>query len=218
MKRLFSLFCVGVLGVTAAVAHAGTITDMGSVYTLTYTSAGTNLFDVHLRIDTTNFQTAGDFLNAVGLKIVNQNSDFLSATTLISGPAGYGTGASNNTFPAATIDGGVNANGCSGNGGGFFCSPYLGAGFGVPVGHVYDFTWLVNTTLADLFTGIDEASVKALYLDSTGQQNGITSRQITLDPGPTPPIPEPSSLILLGSGVLAAAGIARRKMMASLRN
>ena len=209
LRKILTLCSFALFG-TAVAAHAGTITDLGSVYTLTYASAGTNLYDVFLTIDTTGFTgPSSSYLNDVALKIVSQNSDFLTAPTLISGPSGYPT-----TTQATGINGGGNA-GCNGPSNGFFCSQYNGAGRGLLVGSVYNFEWSVSAALSDLLTGTNDASIKALYLSSVGRNNGLTSAAITLDP--TPPVPEPSSLVLLASGILGAGGMMRRRIIAACK-
>jgi hypothetical protein len=176
---------------------------LGSSYTLTYiTTANPDAFNVQLVIDTSGFTNpTTDTLNAVALKVSSSNP----TVTLLSGPTSF----------TSVMAGGLSASGCDGHGSGFFCSP--SSGLGVPVGSpadVYTFDYLVTLASAsDLFTNPLEASVKALYVDTTGKQNGITSEGITLQPGAVPPtVPEPSSIFLLGTGLLGLAVTVKRKL------
>jgi hypothetical protein len=213
------LFLLPVVGLWAHVARADTIggascgSCLGSTYTLTYnTTANPDVFQIFLTIDASGYSNgAGDELNAVALKITSQTSHITSVNLVSPIPTGFGT----------TVFTGLDANGCAGGGGsnGFFCSVSTGLGLDVgSAGDVYTFQWTLKLVdPGDLFLGLNEASIKALYVDAEGQQHGITSEEITLQPGgphPPPPIPEPSSLLLLGAGTLTLAALLRRKMFA----
>lgn len=210
LRKLLFLFPIGLLMLVPS-AKADTIGPScascnGSSYTLNYeTTADPDVFDIFLTVDTTGFTGAStDSLNSVALKLVSQSSSISSVTLLSPLSDGFST----------TVYSGLNANGCAGGGGGFFCSE--STGLGLAVGGVYTFEWQLTLTSADaLFTELNEASVKALYVTSQGHQNGITSENITLDPStPVSPVPEPSSLMLFGTGAMGIAAAMRRRLMA----
>jgi hypothetical protein len=176
---------------------------LGSSYTLQYAAtANPNVFDIFLTVNTSATTLPGDFLNAVAPKV----SSSFTSVSFISGPS---------TF-TNVVTGGLSATGCDGSGSGFFCSGSSSA-TGVPVGSgdIYHFEWAVTlASPGDLFTGTHQASIKALFVNSAGQQAGITSEDITLQPGgapPPPPVPEPGSLLLVCTGLIgAAAGVRHR--------
>jgi hypothetical protein len=114
--------------------------------------------------------------------------------------------------PFGTVqDGGLAAGGCNGSGSGFFCSG--GTGLAIGPGHVYNWEWAITlASPGDLFTGSNEASIKASFVTPAGGNAGITSEDITLQPGTTPSVPEPSTLMLLGTGALGLAGAIKRRL------
>jgi hypothetical protein len=202
-KKLLLLSCLSLFGFVAS-AKADTIgptncgSCLGSSYTLTYTATSNpDIFDIFLTVDTSATTLPGDFLNAVAPKV---SSSFVNVA-FVSGP--FGT----------VQTGGIAAGGCNGSGSGFFCSG--GTGLAIGSGDVYSWEWAITlASPGDLFTGSDEASIKASFVTPKGGNAGITSEDITLQPGTTPSVPEPSTLVLLGTGALGIAGAIKRRLLA----
>ena len=185
------------------VATADTVTDTTNniVYTATIGSdasdpAGTQ--DVTLVIDATGFNQGSGWLTSVAMQLGS------GTITLESAPGG--TSAWTVVQP-----GGLNGNGCDGDGAPFSCIENLTASTAVPASGTYTFVFDVTGLPSGITIGSD---VKAEYntsQDASGKNLGITSQGIDLTPGTTTPAPEPASLTLLGLGLLGAPFLRRRK-------
>jgi hypothetical protein len=195
----------------------------GALYTLTY--SGTALpdadtlhetFRISLAIDTNSYTGGGVFLDNVAIKVGSSTT----SVSLFAAPGGTGN------WSSPTLDSGIDNSGCSAGGNGFFCVDGLANGgkgvavtTGNGVGTDFTFTFDVTVPNGDLLTA---ATIKARYTDSTGvgHAGSLLSEDITLQTGGTdggsgggdnPQVPEPSTMLLLGSGLVLMGRMIRRK-------
>jgi hypothetical protein len=179
----------------------------GTIYTLTYdpvpdsSTSTTQTFDIFLSLNTSGTIVppatggVGPNLAAVALKVSSKATGML-----VSAPAaGW-----------AEMDGGLGSGGCDGSGSGFICAQNLTTPLTVPDG-TYKWEFDVTVPTGTLITSTLGSSVKALYEDTTGKHNGITSEGITLQVASVPSVPEPATLALFGLG-LVGLGLRRKRV------
>jgi PEP-CTERM motif len=184
-------------------AEAVPFTDLGVTYDATFqltsSGGGNSTYLIDITANTAGSTLPGSFLNALSIKIASSVLNF--SPVPVSGPAG-----------SAVQAGGISSGGCNGSGSGFICdhfTPIL-----MPNGTV---EVKLSETIATgtLFTGSNEASLKASYVTAAGGNAGITSEDFTLSPAPPAAVPEPGTLLLVGTSLAGLGGLTWRRRRTS---
>jgi hypothetical protein len=169
----------------------------GATYTLSFSgvpismTVNTKTYRVTYTIDTSTYTGGGVKLDTVAVKI---SASPVSAS-LFSAPGGTGNWA--------IQMGGVNSSGCSGSGSGFECAMATSLGVAPAVGGTL--AWVFDLEIDNSVGLSPSAEIKARYVDANGEKIGaLVSEPITLQ-RPPQNVPEPSTLLLLGSGLVALA-------------
>jgi hypothetical protein len=184
---------------STTIGGAGCASCFGSVYTLDVAHGGGNLWNVTYTVNTSGYTGAGSGLDAIAFKIANEAN--ILGVSVTSQPA---------TFTGAPLPiGSLAAGGCNGGStGGFICSSSSNVGgLTVPNG-TYQFKYGVNLAAGSLFGSVTDWSIKALYVNSSGDARGLTSEN---------GVPVPGTSILFGPGFALFAGWRHRYSRRSAR-
>jgi len=215
-NRKFALLMgIGVLlvGLGASNAFAGEVTDHGVDYFLSYALVGTlgstQTFDVTLTADTTGYTgNSTDLLIAVAIKPDSSES----SVSLIERPTTYYSYAA----------GGTNSGGCDGHGSGFLCAttnvhgepfPVSPASVGVDTdGGTFSWVWQLTVASGTLFTGANQAGIKAVYYDAAGRHFAGVQTSVDDTDSQSTVTPEPTAMVLAGTFLIAASLALGRKL------
>ncbi len=168
----------------------GGSTCFGSIYSLDVQSGGGNLYNVTYTVNTSGYTGVGSGLDAIAFKITDNTSNVLS-TSITSQPL---------TFSDPLLVGGLSAGGCASGSAGFICSQSSNlGGLAVPNG-TYTFQYGVTVTSGTLFGDPNQWSLKALYVNSSGDARGLTSASGGAS------VPEPGTVLTLGLGMAMIFG------------
>ena len=142
--------------------------------------------------NTATLSSSNDVITGVDLGFTASKN--IRGLSLFSGPSGFTT----------TETGSLNNSGCGGNGGAFICSS--GPGVTIVDGGIYAWTWnFINSggvdAAGDVHIGANYGPANGLIVSCT-VNGGCTSPS---------PVPEPASMVLLGTGLLTLSASVRRR-------
>jgi PEP-CTERM motif len=171
----------------------------GSTYTLIIgdaNDANSTTYTAALIIDTAGYNGGQAFIDAVDVKVVNSLISNTFALTLAPG------GAAN---WQTTFNTGQAATDCGSGGGFFICARDPDPNDLAPVGGILEWDWTFSSNDSIAF-----GHIGASYNNAAGTVEGQNTSISNATGTPGGKIPEPSALILLGSGLLVVGGLVRK--------